>query len=722
MSEENLTLYSRIVQAAKTHEEWQEINPVLKCGEKIYVVTSQQPWTLSCKIGDGKRAYIELPFYSLMQGEDVKVNALHGTAGGLRTRAGALGFRIVEMSSHNDTSTNNNQLYYDEGWYKIDPNGLPLEEFTNLISDADAEEENQILYSLFMKASGDRVGIVTKVEYVDGNQYIKLTVSPYQHPNKWYQLTDAEKQLCYDESYIFFDKFPDIGNIPVADCAVAFGCNSSALAHSSFTSGANNMSLGKMSFTSGNQTTAGYCAMATGIYSKAIGYHSHAQNYRTQALGMDSSASGRDTIASGVRSDAGGHKTVASGENSFTRGSYVAVTKNAGTPQETTDIYPTTASGKNSLAGGAGTEAIGTNSIAFGTAVVDSKTKVVTPLQAKGANSVALGQATVAEGDCSIATGSACTTQSNYSEVGGLSNTIGPKAPYSIVKGYNNHTVHKGVALFGGDHNSFNDFQFIAGRFSATPTKTSYALIGIGTKDDKRKNGLEVHTDGTVAVGAPGVEDNEIVTVKQLKEFSPAGQGGKQYIIDQADNTMFYLTLKGSSYTQVTDFEVSIQYQVYRGPTGAAPIIETFHIISGWSGIESEPYEQEEGYPSFYYQPNITIANKSYNEQHMSITALGKQSESGFGYDTNTNHPIVLKFEQIGDYLSNFAPSAKITVTCKHGDPDSIIFNETIDQLQLPTDKIPIADYSPQKAVASLQSAIGGVESLLTKINEGGIQ
>ena len=81
-------------------------------------------------------------------------------------------------------------------------------------------------------------------------------------------------------------------------------------------------------------------------------------------------------------------------------------------------------------------------------------------------------------------------------------------------------------------------------------------MIGIGTFDINRKNGLEVHADGTVAVGAPGVEDNEVVTVKQLQDFSPSG---KKYTLNNSNN-YFYLILNDLSLTTVTNFEIAIQY------------------------------------------------------------------------------------------------------------------------------------------------------------------
>jgi hypothetical protein len=104
MSEERLTLFARLKQAAKTDAEWKEIDPVIELGEEVYVIVHENPMTLSYKIGDGKSKYTELDF-SLTQGEGIISYATSSVNIGYHTQAGTLGYRITDFHCNKENVT-----------------------------------------------------------------------------------------------------------------------------------------------------------------------------------------------------------------------------------------------------------------------------------------------------------------------------------------------------------------------------------------------------------------------------------------------------------------------------------------------------------------------------------------------------------------------------------------------------------------------------------------
>ena len=87
---------SRIKNAAKTNEEWLKANPILKLGEKVWVITSTNPFTVGFKVGDGKTKYENL-ILQFSQGAGSITYASNSVNLGVNTQAGTRGYRIVKM-------------------------------------------------------------------------------------------------------------------------------------------------------------------------------------------------------------------------------------------------------------------------------------------------------------------------------------------------------------------------------------------------------------------------------------------------------------------------------------------------------------------------------------------------------------------------------------------------------------------------------------------------
>lgn len=254
-------------------------------------------------------------------------------------------------------------------------------------------------------------------------------------------------------------------------------------------------------------------AYAEGNGTKAHGFVTHAEGSETVALGKAAHTEGIDTYA-GYAGHAQNKSTKAIGLHSHAQNYYA------------------TAKGDNSDAGGYGTKANGKNSVTRGEYT-----------EADGKNAIANGQKTKAKGDNSDAGGFETETE-------GL---------YSFGRGYQNKAKHKGSALFGRNHTSSRDMQFLAGQFADTSDTNIMAAVGVGTSNNARKNGLAVYADGRVRAGKGGTSGNDLVTVDQLNN-THFPQTNK--VISTSNSEGWYQIAKGSNIKPISGiFKVTAQIQ-----------------------------------------------------------------------------------------------------------------------------------------------------------------
>lgn len=296
---EEKILRGRIRNAAKTNEQWLAIDPILKRGEKVWVISTTEPITFSYKIGDGISKYSELG-YVLSQGQDIINYARHSVNIGYKTQTGCLGYRIKDMQpAISVTPGATSQIIAEGGTYTIDlEEGQTID--TNLLG---------CEYTINLKATIERVGIITAI---NGNV---ITVKPFFYPNYWPdhkedKIINGElvrgQDYWYPNSYIFCDSYPNSGYIQIGDYTFAEGYQNKSLQFAGHSEGVDTIALGKYGHSEGQGTVAGYAAHSQNKYTKALGYHSNAQNY--------------GAVATGENSDAGGYTTTAGGKNSFSRG------------------------------------------------------------------------------------------------------------------------------------------------------------------------------------------------------------------------------------------------------------------------------------------------------------------------------------------------------------------------------------------------------------------
>ena len=152
------------------------------------------------------------------------------------------------------------------------------------------------------------------------------------------------------------------------------------------------------------------------------------------------------------------------------------------------------ASGNAAVALGSRTVASGMCSFAVGTYTGGNKTT------ASGSQSVAMGLAAVAEGNSSIACGQQ------------------PNAKATISQAFGNHTISNGRACFVAGQYNVEDTNAIDTSHGSGARKYIF-IIGNGTAENARSNGMCLDWDGVLTVGHDPVNNMDVVTKGYLDTY-----------------------------------------------------------------------------------------------------------------------------------------------------------------------------------------------------------
>lgn len=496
---------------------------------------------------------IELPLVSSegdnsfsQSGYDNKAYATAGSALGYNTISGAKGFKIVENYAPGEESIDDTQnVILESGQYKVKVNNKVLfDDFISKTSSGNFE------YSIFLKATADRVGKITSVEYDPlDSDYAFIFVKPYFHPNNWNSVPDESilddagniitrgKDYYYDNSYIFCDSFPLVGDVLIGTSSHSEGYETKAVQIGSHSEGYGTTALGKYSHAEGDETTALYSAHSEGKLSQAIGYHSHAEGYQTVAEGQNSHSEGYGSKASGFGahsegnsldasgeySHAEGNQTIASGESSHSEGKETVASgasshsegwKNISSGQNShTEGYNNEASGQYAHAEGAGGLASGqsAHSEGYGSKATNVSTHAEGyATEASGQYSHAEGFKSTASGNSSHSEGYQNTVSGDYGHVGGYLSTS--SGAYSFAHGFKTEAQGRGSVALGREVIAKNEFQTVVGAFNDTSVNNAKFIVGVGSDDSHRRNGFVVYNDGRATLGASPVDPMDVTT------------------------------------------------------------------------------------------------------------------------------------------------------------------------------------------------------------------
>lgn len=318
--------------------------------------------------------------------------------------------------------------------------------------------------------------------------------------------------------------------------------------------GQSNIVSGKGAFAVGSGNTAsGEYSMAQGINSSSIGAQSHVEGNTVRAQGEASHAEGKGANAVGKYSHAEGQSTVAPGDASHAEG-YSCYSIGVDSHAEGDACY---SPGGAAHAEGSGRYATGHASHAegVGNGSVEAKGEAAhtegyytktdgTAAHAEGCQTSAMAEAAHAEGtqnnvsgESSHAEGFSNTITAAYSHAEGANNTINSQANRSHVEGYYNVANGSGSHVGGFYNIAGSSYQMVIGKYNESDTNNTYAfIIGNGTGDSYRRNGFTVKWDGTAQLGAPPVNDMDIVTKKYADDHyatvhhsasSPTASDGK---------------------------------------------------------------------------------------------------------------------------------------------------------------------------------------------------
>ena len=339
-----------------------EVKPRIKPSDYIYTETEVKTWEaldekivelsqtieeldqeLSEKIGVLDYIHIreDEGKYSVAQTDTHALGKLSSSFGDY-TRAGVKGFKISKMltdSSEYRDLDDEKPLTLENGWYDI----IMARYEDSLIGES---------YSISLKGDAPRFGVVTGVTRRNSTT-VRISVSPYFHPNKWNTLDWDKRNEYYQNSCIFFDKLPHFGNTNWGYCAHAEGNRTNAYQEGSHSEGINTDAMGVGSHTEGIDTIAYYASHAEGLETEAISYHTHAEGNRTKATAANAHSEGNATRASGENSHAEGANTESGGYAAHSEGQNT----NARGKASHTEGFETEATGAYSHAGGYGTKA-----------------------------------------------------------------------------------------------------------------------------------------------------------------------------------------------------------------------------------------------------------------------------------------------------------------------------------------------------------------------------
>lgn len=612
----------------------------------------EEPITYSRqKIGDGETVVSDLPFSyasnlktsaenhtSINQNTNSAI-ASYATSFGFNSVSGAKGFRIVENYAPGEESVDDTQnVILEYGQYKIRVNDRALvDDFISKTSSGEFE------YSIFLKSTADRIGKITSVEYDPlDSDYAFIFVRPYFHPNNWKSVPDQSvlddegnivthgKDYYYDNSYIFCDSFPLVGDVLIGTSAHSEGYETKAVQIGAHSEGYGTIASGKYSHAEGDETLALYSAHSEGKYTKALGYHSHAEGYSTAADG------------NGAHSEGYGSQALNQAAHS---------------------------EGSGTRATGIGSHSEGINTKAIGRAAHAS------------------GESSEAIGDGSIAGGVGCSAESNYSVAAGYSSKA--QNYYSAAFGWKTQATNRGSVALGRETLADQEYQTVVGAWNTGATNSRF-VVGTGTSDNSRKNGLVVYNDGRVEAGADPINDRDVATkqyvdnkieedvivildvtpdavIEELQELINAVRG--TLVLNFYDDYYSYnIIIKIPETVHTVYMNGSAIYLSVKGPgksSNTSIFLDTFvgmyATVSGFKSVYNSSNEAVYSISECETVSNCSVTNGFYNCDYVIQSELTYSTETS-GYIEISGCKMVVDLKAS---LSILAPELNI-VNCAH--------------------------------------------------------
>lgn len=297
-------------------------------------------------------------------------------------------------------------------------------------------------------AVGDVISIVNDVKYNDCST-IQSISGNHIIVDKLPFEDMSTSTATYDNFCIYCNAKPTIGAVDLGKNATAFGENNKALNRSSFATGRENTVVGQYGFAAGRGNTVAYASFAAG---------------RNNNIGHDYSCGiGWNNTSGGQVSTLIGYGNTGRGNYNFLIGASNSTSKNV-------------------------TEQI---SIGFAN---HSEAKTTFSI---GKNNKHYLQNGIVIGTNNIGQGGVCL---------GDNNTVGENQ-YTV--GKNNRENFKAANVYRlGESLLPNSNQTIVGRYNKQMSSTASFIVGVGTSDTDRKNGMWVTSGGNIVVGGSKITFN----------------------------------------------------------------------------------------------------------------------------------------------------------------------------------------------------------------------
>lgn len=292
-----------------------------------------------------------------------------------------------------------------------------------------------------------------------------------------------------------------INNSTVAKGEESFaqGYETIAEGNSSSATGSRTWAKGVASHTEGLETiTEADGAHAEGGETKAKAIYSHAEGYKTIANAIYSHAEGSTTQTGGFSAHAEGNDTLADTNASHTEGSGTKVIS----------YKLVSESGDNGSTGGAPEE---TPDYDDYKSTEDFRVRYAACSHAEGNNTIAMGYSSHAEGVGTNAYGRASHAEGWGTQTGELVELVEGNQTYKIsnsekgmaahADGYNTKAIANYSRASGFETIASKDAQTVVGKYNnETSRNGSLFVVGAGESASKRKNVLEVISDGEIVV------------------------------------------------------------------------------------------------------------------------------------------------------------------------------------------------------------------------------
>lgn len=437
--------------------------------------------------------------------------------------------QLVAVDICKDPVTNNSNLtneekaeYFAKSWLRVSNRpslqsdtqknnnlGQPIPTIGNITigTASHAEGGGSMALGVYSHAEGQKCIANGKYSHAEG----RLTFANYAAHSEG-RYTYAKGEMSHAEGA----QTQAIGN-----CSHAQGSNTKAIGNSSFSTGDNNTAAGNFSSVFGQNSSTSEEAR----YSMASGYDVHAQYPSSHAFGrqLDTNTP-YQTVVGTNNASSEGLFVVGVGDLDGTPINGLVVNKNG-----TVSIHSSGTDHKNVVHYGQLTSYVNNYvtwaNLANKPLIYPNGTNIYQTSSAGPSGSYnASFNSSNSGGTVTGEYNFTCNRSMNYiagtgNFAAGLAHDIGTSATTCAALGQGNTLNHWLSTAIGYQLKSDANTQVILGKYNATGTAAPL-VVGVGTSDSNRKNGLIVRADGRVTVGSNGISSLDVATIGQLSSTS----------------------------------------------------------------------------------------------------------------------------------------------------------------------------------------------------------